>query len=122
MGGVNFTNAHVILRRPGQVEDHGVMVQDWDNVQTTDLGRFSVQPRTGVEDLLRAIAADTEWIAYGPLTWEVQASDEVEVRFDSGRVIGPLEVNGPAREWESPIGLSHTTLQLKARDVEGSTQ
>lgn len=107
-----FTNAILTRIRAGEVMDHGVPVPHWDNPETLQLGRFSVQPAGGAENNERALAADTLWIAYGPPETILDAEDEVRVRFDSGRRF-LAAVSAPVDYWESPIGHSHVRVQLK---------
>lgn len=117
-----LTNGEIILKKPGQILDHGVMVPDYDNLDELPLGRFSIQPAGSVEDNIRAVAEDSEFVAYGDPEKVVEDQDEVILKMDDGSVLGPMQVNGRPRRWVAPAGLllSHTVIQLKYREEDNA--
>lgn len=101
--------------KPGTIYDHGQEIPDYDNPVQSQLGSFNVQPAGGSEDLVRALAEDTEWVAYGGYGPELDSADEINILFNSGKYIPGLEISAPVQAWESPFGLTHIVIQLKKR-------
>lgn len=110
-----FLNAQLTRSKPGTIYDHGQEIPDYDHMVQSPLGSFNVQPAGGSEDLVRALAEETEWVAYGGFGPELDSADEINILFNSGKYITGLEISAPVDEWESPIGLSHVVIQLKKR-------
>lgn len=110
-----FLNAQLTRSKPGTIYDHGQEIPDYDNPVQSQLGSFNVQPAGGAEDLVRALAEDTEWVAYGGYGPDLDAADEINILFNSGRFIQGLEISAPVQVWESPFGLTHIVIQLKKR-------
>ena len=122
---IPFLNASLIRRRPAMVMDHGQLVPDPDNTETTLVGVFNVQPRSSAEDNVHALAVDTELVAVGALGIDLASTDEVDVVFNSGRALRGLAITADPLRWEGPgalAGLSHTVVQLKHRAQDEEVQ
>lgn len=110
-----FLNAQLNRREPTMVMDHGQLIPDYENMTTRPLGTFNVQPAGGDIDHTRALSTDTEWIAIGAYDPGLDEADEINIIFNSGRHLTNLTITAPVQVWESPIGLSHVVIELKAR-------
>ena len=110
-----FTNAELLAKVPDVVEDHGNTVPDWEQVTRVPLGRWQVEPAGSTEDHQRALAAETQWVAYGPPT-TLSEHVEIDVHFDDGRRIHGLAMTGIPASWAGPLGMSHSMLQLTHRE------
>jgi|GEM_PF-5688809 len=111
-----FLNGELIRREPALIEDHGQYIPDYENMTSHKLGMFNIQPVTGHEDLVRALHADTEWVAIGGYDPGLESADRINILFTSGRYISDLEITAPVLYWDFFPAMSHIIIQLKKRD------